>query len=230
MNTRLMTIIIIALCIAPFVAPAEDLQRPWWRGEWSTTSQYWEFLDPFAGPIPPDGIPEGGRPYLDSTEVTVDGHQWLIVDQVYNYEYEGQTGTVGIGVWQLSGAMEVIVDNHDPNPENEKWLWVQLTWRPTNDPAAAPDLVNLFPAPVNAPRVVEEIFLGPPDDPLGWRETTYAWELDHNPPDEMFTIMGDISVDELVIDTWCVPEPGVFALAGLGLLALLRRRKKRSGR
>ena len=222
----------LALCSVPFASLAEDLQAPWWRGQRSTTSQYWEFgLDdpgnPLGDGLAPDGTPLGGNDWLPSTMLWVtpgEGMGWLQEDNVYDYELtDGRTGTVGLGVWQLSGWIEVIVDNHDPRPENEKLIWVQLTWRP-QDEGEVPIFEGLDPAPYWGPVIVEEIIFDPAD-PLSWRETTYYWKLDWNPPDEAFTISGTINVDELVIDTWCVPEPGIFVFAGAALLLMLRRRK-----
>jgi hypothetical protein len=40
---------------------------------------------------------------------------------------------------------------------------------------------------------------------------------------EVFLIEGDIEVDEIVIDTWCILEPATLALLLLGGFALLRR-------
>ncbi len=234
MNKVVFTLIVFVMCVAPLVAPAEDLQAPWWRGEWSTTSQYWEFSiddpgDPLGAGLAPDGSPVGGQPWLPSTMLWVTpgpGMGWLEEDKVYDYELpDGRTGTVGIGVWELSGAIEVVVDNHDPNPDNEKWIWVQITWRPQIEGAVL-EFWNLSPLPIYDPRIVEEILFDP-TDPLGWRETTYEWKLDWNPMDEWFTFGGDINVDELVVDTWCVPEPGIFAIMGLGLVTLLGLRRKK---
>jgi hypothetical protein len=59
----------------------------------------------------------------------------------------------------------------------------------------------------------------------GWTETTYTWRIEPNPPDEFFTIGGTINVDELVIDTWCIPEPAALSLLALGSMVLLRRRR-----
>ncbi len=231
MNKVVFTLIVFVMCAAPLVAPAEDLQPPWWRGQRSTTSQYWEFSTDYSGQpdgLAPDGSPEGGQPWLASTMLWVTPGPdmgWLYEDQPFEYEYQGLTGVVGLGVWELSGWIEVVVDNHDPKPENEKWIWVQITWRPQIEGAVL-EFRDLHPEPIYDPKIVEEILFDP-TNPLGWRETTYEWKLDWNPPDEWFTFGGDINVDELVIDTWCVPEPGIFAIVGLGLVTLLGLRRKK---
>jgi hypothetical protein len=219
--------LLCTLAAAALAAPAlaEDLQPPWWRGRISTTSQVWEFdeeIDP-CSVLPPDGPAPGGQPPLPSTEVFWDPSicgmpppppwdHWMLEDRPVEYE-PGQWA--GYGVVPLSGRLYITVDNHDPRPENEKWIWVQLTWRP-QDQGEEPIFEAIDPQPIQAPRIIEEIPLDP-DPVLGWRETTYAWELDWNPPDESFTIRGTINVDELVIDTWCVPEPTSAAMLLVGL-------------
>jgi len=212
MNLPMKPLCLLAAAALAAPALAEDLQPPWWRGEISTTSQVWEFDDPAVTmpgtPIRPDGPAPGGQPPLDSTQLIWDPgpppwDQWMERD-------EGRFGVIG-----LSGWIDIIVDNHDPRPENEKWIWVQLTWRP-QDQGEVPIFEAIDPQPIQAPRIVEEIPLDA-DPVLGWRETTYAWELDWNPPDERFIISGTINVDELVIDTWCVPEPTSAAMLLVGL-------------
>ena len=54
-------------------------------------------------------------------------------------------------------------------------------------------------------------------------------EPDHIPVEEtIFTIphLCQLYVDEIVVDTLCVPEPMTLILLGLGSLVLLRRRRK----
>jgi hypothetical protein len=223
--------LISVLAVAAFAVPAlaEDLQPPWWRGRISTTSQVWEFnqeIDPCSR-IPPDGPAPGGQPPLPSTELSWSPggdpqppwDHWMPEDRPIEYE-PGKWA--GIGVVPLSGNLYIVVDNHNPvNPE--KWIRLQLTWRP-QDLGEEPIFREIYPRPIEPPQIVEE-FLFDPGDPLAWRETTYDWKLDWNPPDEVIDIGGTINVDEVVIDTWCVPEPAAMSLLALGGLALLKRRR-----
>jgi hypothetical protein len=124
-----------------------------------------------------------------------------------------------LGVLPLSGCLHVIVDNHDPW-KPEKWIRLQLTWRP-QDPGEYPIICDLDPLPIDPPVIIEEVIIGD-----GWVETTYDWYLDWNPPDESFNIMGTINVDEVVIDTWCIPEPATMSLLALGAAGLLIRRRR----
>ncbi len=195
-------------------ALADDIQPPPWRGQWSTTSQVWEFMTPDLG-SPPDGPAPGGNPPLPSTHA----HVFPVGDWIPN----DPSGSGRYGIWPLSGIIDVVVDNHEP-PNDYKWVWVQLTWSEMEPGSGAePYLFDLYPAPLpgDEPRIVATEDLG-----FGWFETTYEWFLRPNPPDEYFVIGGDIFVDELVIDTWCIPEPATMSLLAMSGLALLRRRRR----
>jgi len=221
---KLMLIVTIVAFVACQTAYALDLQPPWWRGKWSTTSQVWEFpqnIHP-GDLVRPDGPAHGGQPPLPSTELV-----WYpglppapqeYMDVYVPGVYQGHD--IGYGVIPLSGIIEVIVDNHDPKPENEKWIYIQLTWAPQH-PGEFPiihveDPLNVGPFKLDP---FEEVQLT-----NEWTLSKYEIHLPHNPEWEFVKIEGTINVDELVIDTWCIPEPGGMALIGICLLALMRKR------
>ena len=201
---RKLVTISLCLLIGVSTALADDLNPPPWWGGPGTTWQGWEFTTPDPGPIAPDF-----GDYLTSTQLTVTpgpGMEWIDMDP------SGRQG-----IWPLSGQIDVVVDNW-PELNPEKWIWVQITWRP-QDPGEEPIFTDIFPEPGLPPELVDEIQLAD-----GWIHSTYEWKLDFNPTEEWITIGGTIDVDELVVDTWCIPEPATIMLLGLGSLLLCRRK------
>jgi hypothetical protein len=56
---------------------------------------------------------------------------------------------------------------------------------------------------------------------------TYDITLSPNPPEEVIVIQPagcTTYIDEIVVDTICIPEPATLLMLGLGGLALLRKR------
>ena len=98
---------------------------------------------------------------------------------------------------------------------------MQLTWR-SQDGISEPIVTAVAPQadPLYPVELINEIPLG-----NGWTHSTYTWRIYPNPPDETFFIEGNINVDELVVDTWCIPEPATLGLFLLGSLVLVRRRR-----
>ena len=207
---------------------ADDVNPPIWRGQESTTSQVWEFnydSDPnsYERYYAPDRPAPGGLPPLPDTHATVfpGDPEWMPIDDIHN---SGR-----IGIWGLSGWIDVFVNNYD-DPNEFKWVWVQLTWASdVVGETPSPTFINMAPAadlawPVT---LTDQIDWGD-----GWFTSTYQWRIYPNPVDEVFTISyfdannrAAIIVDQLVIDTWCVPEPATLGLFLVGGLALLRRRR-----
>jgi hypothetical protein len=207
-QTLLVCLTIGALFGAVVTATADDIQVPPWRGDDRTTSQMWEFYANTPGiPILPDGPAPGGANPLPSTHLVVYPlGEWIPYDPVSGRE----------GIWPLSGEIRVTVDNFPGLLE--KQMWVQVTWQPQ---PLYPDAQPVFSGyEMPGYEVTVPTLRGEPA-PLGngWFESTYTWLIHPNPPDEFFTIGGNINVDELVVDTKC-PEPSTLVMLGLGAIAL----------
>jgi hypothetical protein len=203
-----LSIMCIALVLTGSTVQALDVSIPDWRGDPGSTYQAWEFLTPDIPPAP-DVV---DNPYGDPELVLTQAGDWI--SSIDGYE----------GVWPLSGEIDVWIPNRLPT------LWwkdiqIQLTWKPAGltDPQWDDEpLVGVTPCidPYKLIMVSTSEGLG-----QGWMYSVYQIEAIPNPPCEWIAIKGDILVDELVIDTICIPEPATVCLLGLGTLTLLLRRR-----
>jgi len=224
-------------------ALAEDLNPPTWRGNPLTTWQQWEFLqegDPIPNSDPAAfgySTPDAGNflPTPVVTHIPGPGAGWHPKQPTAEF---GQgiydpDGIPGDGWVNLSGELIIDIPNFSNN-NPRKIIWIQLVWEPQG-PGNLPTIQLLDPAgdPSTVPLVRTELWPAPDDpDPTNqWRKVyhdTWHFELFPNPDFESISISGGINVDELVIDTWCVPEPATMSFLGLGGLSVLIRRKRRS--
>jgi hypothetical protein len=190
----------VLVAVMVFPALADDLRPPPWRGLPRTTFQQWEFMDPNPNPMPDLMMNPYGMP-----QTGIIGHAWM-------QDWDGR-----MGVWAFSGDLVTHIPNVPDHPDYTKELWIQLTWEPQG---------------LRGPQVLVDGLPGQltgsvPVGPAGWLHSTWVVYLPYNPPMENVLIGGDIMVDELVIDTRCVPEPTTLGLLAIGgLCALLRRKAK----
>lgn len=183
----------------------------------NVTYQCWTFPTPFEETPPdqgwwnPHGLPWGPQIIpADPNNPPV----WLP-------EFGGRSG-----VWCLNpGDMMVF---HIPNwfmpPPWEKGIWVQI--KHLFEP---PQVDVLYPIPTGlaiAPTApLGSIPVGPPG--TAWVETAYGTLLPFCPDFEVIKITAEdeLYIDQVCIDTICIPAPGAAALLGLGGLIASRRRR-----
>lgn len=201
------------LCGLAPVAMADDLNPPPWRGTLGSTFQHWGFNQPAVGaPQAPDsGFLQ--NPGLGQMPLFFPGNsQWLT-------GWEGRNGVICLtpGV-----PIRFVIPNPAGPPPMTKEIWVQMTWWSglPNSQVVLPTGAHIDPGTVVT-------------NPLGggWNHTTATWNLDFCPPEEDVVITNlttaNVYLDQVVIDTRCVPEPASFAALGLGAAALLRRGRRR---
>jgi hypothetical protein len=192
---------------------AEDIYPPTWRGEPGTTWAEWEFLTNNPQPLPDQQY----NPYGPSATFVYPGF-----DQAWEESWGGHQG-----VWPLSGVIYIDIPNlNQPNPYKD--IWVQLTWATQNQTPFGNEIPYVSENITGAQgTLIHEIALGPtgvqPSPPLGdtWYHSTYLIHIEPNPAHEVIRISGGIMLDEVVIDTICIPEPAVCVMLALMLGSLL---------
>ena len=194
-------------------ALADDLNPPPWRGQPGTTFAEWDFQTDQSPIAPVQWYNPFGMPLA---------YPAAGVGQSWQNEFGGRQG-----VWPLSGTIEIPIQNYPP-PNPYKDIRVQVTWaKQTMDSQL---YVSELLTGVGG-QLLQQLVLGPTGVPIGdglWYHSTYNIRLYPNPANEVVKISGTVMVDQLVIDTICVPEPSsLAALSGLlGIAGLAWRRRR----
>jgi hypothetical protein len=202
---------------------ADDLTTPPWRGQPGSTFQEWTFAtnaNPATATIDQNGY---GDPVA-----TIDGQP--AGETGWRNTLPGVYGSKQ-GWWDIgTGSIVLDIPNSGlTGPGTYKEIWVQLTyWRDISQaPVVGMNLPGVVKTYDNDPDQL--VLAGPVGG--GWYYDLTKWRVEPNPLEERIVITGaelwGSQIDQIVVDTICVPEPA--SLAGLAcLVAVLLRRRGRA--
>ena len=127
------------------------------------------------------------------------------------------------GIWALDGGINISIPNW-PEQRPEKEIWLQVTWKQAGfiDCVCDQPTVGVATDPLYDTLQMCQIDTPAAD---GWTHTLFKINIFPNPNEECISITGDIFLDQVVVDTNCIPEPASFVLIGGGALLALRRRR-----
>lgn len=234
---------IVACCVISVPAAADYTNPPGWQSNPYFTHQVWQFNEtgweedpdnpgeylpvPPAQPLAPDG---GCNNSYGTPEATwyehaggMFGWSYVIMGQP---DISGRTGFIG---GMSGGDITFDVPNqHDDQLVKELWLQYVYLGDGTNasaDITAGGSTANLVQIIEN-----EDLGEGGTSGAYHWYRRTELWEIVPQPDSETVTITlasGVSMVDQVAIDTRCIPEPATMSLLVLGGLGVLVRRKRR---
>lgn len=215
--------LLILWCGAQLGFADDTVHPPWERFQPNTTTQEWTFPDanlPHEADHNSIYWNPNGVPFQLDTRNMGSGLTWLPT-------FSGRSGIYAMGPAGPGGPSILVF--YIPNtqiPRPRKDIWAQITWQVgPGDPSV--DLVpfgGAFP-----PTVIEN----GTDLGGGWKHSTFSFTVIPNPSEEFFQLRNNsqstIYIDQIVLDTQCVPEPGtLLTFGGLSALALIRRRRAKA--
>lgn len=213
MNARtLTTAAVLATLSLAGTALADDLTPPSWRFNPGTTVQHWDFSSGPAG-FAPDALPLNnsyGSPLMTPNS----GATW-------------QASAFGRNdVWQIAGGSIQFDIPNTGVKTHKKELWLQVTY--LANAAVPPPSYSIAGTTGPFTQTGSSITLLPG----GWVHELTKWTNPVCPQFERVSIFpnlpGAVSIiDQVVIDTQCipVPAPGTAALLACGGLMAIRRRR-----
>ncbi|MGD0571812.1 MAG: PEP-CTERM sorting domain-containing protein [Sedimentisphaerales bacterium] len=208
-----MTFVALVVLSMAVVADA-SYGGPSWRGGTGTTLEQWSFSSSST-----DSFPDSYNNTYGEPELWVDGSTtYFSSKDTYN------------GVWTLgTGDIAIEIPNNPNNAAGtEKHIWTEITWKVAGLVARVPDSLMVGVYPEYSVGDYTEMDFTRSDTSLGngWFSTIVKTDIWPNPTSELITITGDVYIDEVTIDTQCIPEPATFGLLIGGAFIAIRRKTK----
>jgi hypothetical protein len=216
------------------ITRADDYWLPAWRGQSGTTWAVWDNWIDYPDPMPADAVsinPAGLTP------------PYATADPASAFLMDSWTDSLGENRWNvlhITGDDELMfhLDNYDRN-RPKKLIQIQITY---DSDQAGPLAFNIQAGyasgvtPDHMPANLVAI-----TEPPGWVTAAYEFSIEPNPVWEEIYLKFDWEattppassayVDQVVIDTWCVPEPVTLMLLAMGGVgAVVRSRTVRRRR
>ncbi len=236
-------LLVIGLCVCAGSVSADYNNPPGWENDAYFTHQSWSFTDP-GNPSAPDDA-GAGNPYGPAS-LTFSNAEWVDdLGMMYNpstFDPLGQRQ----GGWAINGPQagtewfNIDIPNyHDESKYKE--LWFELTFRVSSQ-ALATEIIDRVDLQVYADGIVDgdhQFTALAPDggvigvDALGqiWLRFEGQFTFDPQPLSELMILTGSlldgegVLLDQVDIDTRCIPEPMSICLLGVGVLGVIRRKR-----
>jgi hypothetical protein len=196
-------LLLAGVASAALTGLATDRVEPEWREQANTTLQAWSF-DTADNPavLTLDGNPYG----TPSAGVVSDNLSW-------ETSYRGHTG-----VWRIysDDYLLLYLPNTDvTDPSSSKEIWLQITYSAGS--------IDRKPQIQTLPEYASlEVVQSTAIDSYYYHDI-FRIILKPNPPEEWIAILPrdcNVYIDEIVVDTICIPEPATMLILGLGLVFL----------